>query len=202
MADKKRWSWWVSYFKESWAVTAAAFGAITASITLGLGWWQESEFTIPYKLIWLVSMIVTIGAQMWIYRSLYLRYAALKSSIEGQARLPLSQRERIYRIKELAGRINAGLLGMGRIEPHSLEAWKDQLYEESGAIAEHTLIAAAITFYIGGINEHLDAIEKTDDAEEKKKIWQEMVKDQELYYREVVRVCNDLLEKYSLGPGT
>lgn len=186
----------VSYVRESVAMTitvvAGVLGATATTVFNWLGW----QNPIPPQFVWLACTLVMFGAQAWMYRSLYQRHSALLEAAQSDTHLPASQRERLHRVKELAGRINAGLHGFSYASRDAVDTWRDELYREGGALHEHPSVASMVFYYTGSLSTHFSAMDNVATEEQKREILQGAWNSMDAIYNELIRTCNDLLDRY------
>lgn len=117
----------------------------------------------------------------------------LRNAAKVHAVLPAVQRERLHRIKELAGRICEALQGIGTGDLMTLIG---QLRAEASAIREIEEVWAIAAFYALNIATWLEAVASVDDAQKREEMLAALRSRQIRYYDNLIEVCNYVLENY------
>lgn len=194
---------------EDWKPTKARliWGVLITVVGYGVGVVVGALMTPPQDALvaGLIGSVITLGLASALYFLWYLIRAPSKvwaanqrmaEAAHSHARLPPIQRDRVHRIKELAGRISTSLEDSLYFDPKLMDSWVYGLRAEAGAIGEHEELASVALYYVGVIDIQLDAMINVDEEEERRECMRRLRKEQSGPYKRLIETCNELLERY------
>jgi heme exporter protein D len=162
-------------------------------------WADSLALTVAGRVVWALSILLAflVGAQ-----AVYRHRKALdevKNRAKTNARLPPAQRERVFRIKETAGRI---WLSLGKeIKQQELSVLIEQLKSDSEGLLEFPfLVELSIIFTTHVYSEALWRLRGTNSPAEEEVLSQSHA---QLYrlYRLLLKRANDILEQHPANAG-